>query len=348
MLESINKPNDVKKLPVDSLPYLADEVREYLIETVSRNGGHLASNLGAVELTIALHYVYTLPKDKLIWDVGHQAYTHKILTGRREQFATLRREGGLSGFPRRGESDCDSFDTGHSSNSISAAVGYVKARDLRKLDYNVAAIIGDGAFTGGMAYEALNNAAKLKTNLVIVLNDNNMSISPNVGGISDYLNSIRTSPAYTGLKESVATKLEKIPGVGDDIVKRIRKTKSSIKQLVIPGMFFEDMGITYLGPVDGHNINAMIRILQDAKRVNGPVLVHVLTEKGRGYLPAMRHPSRFHGTGAFDIETGVPVEPGKTCYTDVFATVMRKMGDREPKVVAVTAAMEDGTGLKRF
>ncbi len=348
MLENIKKPNDIKKLQIDELPQLADEIRDFLVDHVSRTGGHLASNLGVVELTMALHYVYTLPKDKLLWDVGHQAYTHKILSGRKEQFDTLRKENGLSGFTRREESSCDAFDSGHSSNSISAGVGYVQAREIRKHNYSVVSIIGDGALTGGMAYEALNNAAQLKTNFVIVLNDNNMSISRNVGGMHNYLGELRTSQAYTGLKDTIAGRLERIPGFGEDLVQQIKKTKSSIKQLVIPGMLFEDMGITYLGPVDGHNVRTLIRVLQEARRVSGPVLVHVVTEKGRGYLPAMRHPERFHGTGAFDPQNGVPLSNGEPTYTDIFSTVMWKMGERNPKVVAVTAAMAEGTGLKRF
>lgn len=348
MLERIKKPNDVKKIPAERLPELAGEIRGFLIESLSRTGGHLASNLGVVELTIALHRVYTLPEDKIIWDVGHQAYTHKILTGRKGEFDHLRQLGGISGFPRRDESPCDALDTGHSSTSLSAALGYVRARDLKGQRYHVAAVIGDGALTGGMAYEAMNNAAELKTNLVIVLNDNEMSISRNVGGISNYLADVRTSSAYTGFKMGLTSALEKIPGIGKGVVDTLRKTKSSIKQLVIPGMFFENMGLTYLGPVNGHNIPQLIKVLSEAKRFEGPVLVHVVTEKGRGYGPAMRHPARFHGTAPFEIETGIPTRKGGPTYTDIFSTVMRKMGDREPDVVAVTAAMATGIGLKRF
>jgi 1-deoxy-D-xylulose-5-phosphate synthase len=347
MLEKIDRPNAIKKLPIEDLPELAGEIRKVLIDTVSRTGGHLASNLGSVELTIALHYVYTLPKDKIIWDVGHQSYTHKILTGRRGAFSTLRREGGISGFPRRSESSCDCWDSGHSSNSISAGLGYVYARDLNQEDYHVVSVIGDGALTGGMAYEALNNAAQLKTNYVIVLNDNNMSISRNVGGMHNYLAALRTSPKYTDWKDSIKTKLGSLPD-GDKVVNSIRRTKNSIKELVLPGMFFEDIGITYMGPVDGHNIRAMIDAFRAAKRMKGPILVHVVTQKGRGYLPATRHPERFHGTCAFDIDTGLPVNNGVTTYTDVFSTVMVKMGERNPKVCAITAAMDEGTGLKRF
>lgn len=348
MLEKIQKPNDIKKIPADQLPALAEEIRKFIIESLSKTGGHLASNLGVVELTIAMHRVFDLPKDKLIWDVGHQSYTHKILTGRKDGFETLRREGGISGFPKRSESDCDVFDTGHSSTSISAGVGYVRARELKKENYSVVSIIGDGALTGGMAYEALNNAASLKSNFIIVLNDNEMSITENVGGMSSYLSGLRTASAYTDFKMDVTKALNRIPGIGPGMVDAMRKTKSSIKQIIIPGMLFEDMGLTYLGPVDGHNIPQLIKTFQEAKRFEGPILVHVLTQKGRGYEPAMRHPARFHGVGPFDVKTGLPVGKSNPTYTDVFSTVMRKMGDRRKDVAAVTAAMMTGVGLKRF
>ena len=348
MLEKIQKPNDIKKIPADQLPALAEEIREFIIESLSKTGGHLASNLGVVELTIAMHRVFDLPKDKLIWDVGHQSYTHKILTGRKDGFETRRREGGISGFPKRSESDCDVFDTGHSSTSISAGVGYVRARELKKENYSVVSIIGDGALTGGMAYEALNNAASLKSNFIIVLNDNEMSITENVGGMSSYLSGLRTASAYTDFKMDVTKALNRIPGIGPGMVDAMRKTKSSIKQIIIPGMLFEDMGLTYLGPVDGHNIPQLIKTFQEAKRFEGPILVHVLTQKGRGYEPAMRHPARFHGAGPFDVKTGLPVGKSNPTYTDVFSTVMRKMGDRRKDVAAVTAAMMTGVGLKRF
>lgn len=348
MLEKIQKPNDIKKIPADQLPALAEEIREFIIESLSKTGGHLASNLGVVELTIAMHRVFDLPKDKLIWDVGHQSYTHKILTGRKDGFETLRREGGISGFPKRSESDCDVFDTGHSSTSISAGVGYVRARELKKENYSVVSIIGDGALTGGMAYEALNNAASMKSNFIIVLNDNEMSITENVGGMSSYLSGLRTASAYTDFKMDVTKALNRIPGIGPGMVDAMRKTKSSIKQIIIPGMLFEDMGLTYLGPVDGHNIPQLIKTFQEAKRFEGPILVHVLTQKGRGYEPAMRHPARFHGAGPFDVKTGLPVGKSNPTYTDVFSTVMRKMGDRRKDVAAVTAAMMTGVGLKRF
>lgn len=349
LLETIKKANDIKKIPPDKFPQLAEEIRAFLLDHVSRTGGHLASNLGAVELTMALHYVFCLPADKVIWDVGHQSYTHKILTGRQEGFDSLRTLGGMSGFPKRSESPCDAYDTGHSSTSISAGVGYVCARDLKGEDYHVISVIGDGALTGGMAYEAINNASALKKNFIIVLNDNEMSISENVGGISSYLSNMRTTEGYFELKAGVKNSLNKIPGLGPAAIKQIHKTKDSLKRLMIPGMFFEDMGLTYLGPINGHDCNRMIQVFQEAKRVSGPVLVHVKTEKGRGYEPAMRHPARFHGTAAFDLEHGIPLNNnGKANYTDIFSTVMRKFGDREEKVVAVTAAMPDGTGLKRF
>lgn len=349
VLEKINHPNDIKNLDKEELPLLAEEIREFLIRTISEGGGHLASNLGVVELTMAMHLVFDLPEDKMIWDVGHQAYTHKLLTGRRENFASLRKFGGMSGFPKRCESSCDCFDTGHSSTSISAGLGYVAARDLQGEDYSVISVIGDGSLTGGMAYEAMNNAARLKTNFIIVLNDNNMSISENVGGMSEYLGSLRTNDAYQELKQGVTDTLKKIPVYGDRVVRKIKRTKSGIKQLFIPGMLFEEMGLTYLGPVDGHNLDRLIRAFHEARKVNGPVLLHVFTKKGKGYAPAERHPARFHGAEPFDISTGVPLHKrAKANYTDVFATVMRKLGDRQENLVAITAAMPDGTGLKRF
>lgn len=348
ILEKIKEANDVKQLSLSECEQLAQEIRDFLIRSLSETGGHLASNLGVVELTIALHRFLHFPEDKLVWDVGHQAYTHKILTGRKEQFATLRKTGGLSGFPKRKESDCDAFDTGHSSTSISAGLGLVQARDLKGENYQVVSVIGDGALTGGMAYEALNNAAELKKNFIIILNDNEMSITRNVGGMSSYLDHIRMAAPYTELKMGVTNALKKIPKVGDGMVDALHKTKSSIKQLVIPEMLFENMGLTYLGPVDGHDMRQLGKVLQEAKRKQGPVLIHVLTEKGRGYEPAMRHPARFHGAAPYEIETGLPKSNGNPSYTDIFSTVMRKFGDREPDVVAVSAAMVPGTGLKRF
>lgn len=348
LLERIEKENDIKKIEKENYPFLAQEIRNFLIEKISVTGGHLASNLGAVELTMALHLSLTLPEDKIIWDVGHQSYTHKLLTGRKDGFDTLRKFHGMSGFPKRKESDCDAFDTGHSSTSVSAGLGMVKARDIQGGSNTIVAVIGDGSLTGGMAYEALNNASRLETNYIIILNDNNMSISENVGGVSKYLNNVRTADKYLGLKEGVYNTLVNMPK-GSSMVKKIRRAKSSVKQLVIPGMFFEDMGITYLGPVDGHDVDDLVRVIAEAKRVKGPVLIHALTEKGKGYTPAERHPARFHGTEPFEIETGIPSNPRTTAnYTDIFSTVMTKLGQRDEKIVAITAAMPDGTGLKRF
>ena len=349
VLEKIQKENDIKKLTPEELELLKDEIRQFLIESISVTGGHLASNLGVVELTMALHLCFDLPKDKIVWDVGHQSYTHKILTGRKDGFSSLRQYGGMSGFPKTDESDCDCFNTGHSSTSISAGLGLATARQVTGEDYHVVSVIGDGALTGGMAYEALNNASSVKGNFIIVLNDNNMSISENVGGISQYLSGFRTADAYRDFKNNVMNSLNHIPIYGERMVKHIRNTKSSIKQLFIPGMFFEEMGIIYLGPVDGSDIKEMCRVFDEAKRVDGPVLVHVLTKKGAGYGPAERYPSRFHGAEPFVIETGLPKNKRtKANYTDVFSTVMKKLGERNPKVVAITAAMAEGTGLRRF
>ena len=348
LLDKIEKANDIKKIDKSDYGELAEEIRQFLIEKISVTGGHLGSNLGAVELTMALHLALNLPEDKIIWDVGHQSYTHKILTGRKDGFDVLRQFHGMSGFPKRKESDYDAFDTGHSSTSISAGLGLVKARDLKGEKTTIVSVIGDGSLTGGMAYEALNNAAKLETNFIVVLNDNNMSISENVGGVSKYLNNIRTATGYLDLKEGIYNALKRKPG-GDGIVNSIRRAKSSFKQLVIPGMFFEDMGVTYLGPVDGHDIEGLIKVIEEAKRVKGAVLVHVITQKGKGYGPAEKHPARFHGAEPFDIETGIPSNPRTVAnYTDVFSTVMCKLGQRDERVVAITAAMPDGTGLKRF
>lgn len=348
-LEKIEKTNDIKEIGAENYDALAEEIRQFLIKSISVTGGHLGSNLGAVELTMALHLALNLPEDKIIWDVGHQSYTHKILTGRRDGFVNLRKYGGISGFPKRKESDCDCFDTGHSSTSISAGLGMVRARDLEGGNNTIVSVIGDGSLTGGMAYEALNNASRLDTNFIIVLNDNNMSISENVGGISKYLNNIRTTDMYLDLKEGVYNSLYGKSKYGNKLVSQIRRVKSSFKQLVVPGMFFEDMGITYLGPVDGHDIQAMMRMLREARKIKKAVLVHVITQKGKGYAPAERHPARFHGAEPFDIDTGIPSNPrAKASYTDVFSTVMCKLGQRDEKVVAITAAMPDGTGLKRF
>ena len=349
LLEKIQKENDIKQLKPEELEELAEEIRRFLIEKISVTGGHLASNLGVVELTMALHLAFELPQDKMIWDVGHQSYTHKILTGRRAGFDDLRKYGGMSGFPKRKESACDAFDTGHSSTSISAGLGYVAARDIRGEDHSVISIIGDGSMTGGMAYEALNNASRLRSNFIIVLNDNNMSISENVGGMSRYLNGLRTAEAYTGLKKGVEDTLMKIPVQGEKILYQMKKTKSGLKQLLVPGMFFEDMGITYLGPVDGHDIRKLYKIFQEAKRVDHAVLVHVLTQKGKGYAPAEENPSRFHGIVPFDIETGeVKQKSTKDSYTDIFSKVFCDIAKQNESVVGITAAMADGTGLSRF
>ncbi len=349
LLEKIQKENDIKQLKPEELEKLAEEIRQFLVEKISVTGGHLASNLGVVELTMALHLAFELPQDKMIWDVGHQSYTHKILTGRRAGFDDLRKYGGMSGFPKRKESECDAFDTGHSSTSISAGLGYVAARDIKGEEHSVISIIGDGAMTGGMAYEALNNASRLKSNFIIVLNDNNMSISENVGGMSRYLNGLRTAEAYTGLKKGVEDTLMKIPVQGEKILYQMKKTKSGLKQLFVPGMFFEDMGITYLGPVDGHDIRKLYKTFQEAKRVDHAVLVHVLTKKGKGYVPAEENPSRFHGIVPFDIETGEAKEKSsKDSYTDIFSKVFCDIAKQNDAVVGITAAMADGTGLARF
>lgn len=349
LLEKIQKENDIKQLKPEELEKLAEEIRQFLVEKISVTGGHLASNLGVVELTMALHLAFELPQDKMIWDVGHQSYTHKILTGRRAGFDDLRKYGGMSGFPKRKESECDAFDTGHSSTSISAGLGYVAARDIKGEEHSVISIIGDGAMTGGMAYEALNNASRLKSNFIIVLNDNNMSISENVGGMSRYLNGLRTAEAYAGLKKGVEDTLMKIPVQGEKILYQMKKTKSGLKQLFVPGMFFEDMGITYLGPVDGHDIRKLYKTFQEAKRVDHAVLVHVLTKKGKGYVPAEENPSRFHGIVPFDIETGEAKEKSsKDSYTDIFSKVFCDIAKQNDAVVGITAAMADGTGLARF
>lgn len=349
VLEKIKKPNDIKRLQPEEFGLLAEEIRSFLIEKISETGGHLASNLGVVELTMALHLAFDLPEDKLIWDVGHQAYTHKLLTGRKEDFGMLRQHGGISGFPKRRESDCDAFDTGHSSTSISAGLGLVCARDLMQQKHSVVSVIGDGSMTGGMAYEAMNNAATLKTNFIIVLNDNNMSISENVGGISRYLTGLRTNTGYNDFKEGLSSALSRIPVLGDALVYRLKQTKSSIKQLLIPGMFFEEMGITYLGPVDGHNIQQMMQVFQEAKKVRHAVLVHVLTKKGKGYRPAEMNPSKFHGVSPFHVSTGKPKEQKRQPdYTDVFSDQICRLAAEDERIVAVTAAMPGGTGLSRF
>ena len=349
VLDKIQKANDIKTLTPEELRQIPEEIRHFLVEKISHTGGHLASNLGVVELTMALHLSLDLPKDKIIWDVGHQSYTHKLLTGRRDGFDDLRKYGGMSGFPKRKESACDAFDTGHSSTSISAGLGYVQAREIQKEHYRVVSVIGDGSLTGGMAYEALNNAAQLKSNFMIVLNDNNMSISRNVGGVSRYLSGIRTAEAYTGFKKGVEDSLRRVPVVGEVIAQRVKNAKNAVKQLMVPGMFFEDMGITYLGPVDGHDIRKLRRVIREAKRIQHGVLIHVLTKKGKGYQPAEINPSKYHGTGPFVVDTGE--QTGKTprdTYTDIFSKVLCDEAKRKEHLVAITAAMADGTGLARF
>lgn len=349
ILELINGPEDIKKLTGKELDILRQEIRDFLIGKISRTGGHLASNLGVVELTMAIYLVFDLPKDKIIWDVGHQSYTHKILSGRKGEFDDLRQYGGMSGFPKRKESPCDAFDTGHSSTSISAGLGLAQARDVSGQDHFVVSVIGDGALTGGMAYEALNNAARMKKNFIIILNDNNMSISENVGGISRYLNGIRTGDGYLDLKKYVTNVLSRIPVIGDELIDKISRTKNGIKQLLIPGMLFENMGITYLGPVDGHDVKALARALKEAKKLDHAVLVHVITKKGKGYEPAEKNPARFHGVDPFDVLTGESKKEKKNpSYTDVFSKTICQLAEKDPKITAVTAAMPDGTGLKRF
>ena len=346
LLDLIEGPNDLKKVPQNELDALAEEIRRFLVRNVSITGGHLASNLGVVELTIALHLALDLPNDKIVWDVGHQSYTHKILTGRKDGFMKLRQYGGISGFPKRAESECDVYDSGHSSTSISAALGMAHARDLLGEKRTIVAVIGDGAMTGGVAYEALNDVAGLASNLIIILNDNNMSISPNVGGLSSYLSEIRTSNGYIQLRDKIHDSLnDAVPGV----VKGISRAKQSIKSLMVPGMFFEEMGITYLGPIDGHNIKSILKSIEDAKRVNKPVLIHVCTKKGKGYLPAERKPAQFHGTPPFVVKTGQPAKAEEIdSYTDVFSSEVLKIAEADPAMVAITAAMEDGVGLRSF
>ncbi|MDF2887054.1 MAG: deoxyxylulose-5-phosphate synthase [Lacrimispora sp.] len=349
ILELINGPDDIKNFSKQELTVLSQEIRDFLIEKISTTGGHLASNLGVVELTMAIYLAFDLPEDKIVWDVGHQSYTHKILSGRRMEFDELRQYGGMSGFPKRKESPCDAFDTGHSSTSISAGLGLAQARDVLGEGHFVVSVIGDGSLTGGMAYEALNNAAQMKKNFVIILNDNNMSISENVGGMSTYLNSIRTGNGYLDLKKYVTNTLSRIPVIGDTLIDRISRTKNGIKQLLIPGMLFENMGITYLGPVDGHNLKALTRTLKEAKKLDHAVLVHVITKKGKGYIPAENNPSKFHAVDPFDILTGKSKKEKRVIsYTDVFSKTICRLAKDDKKIVAVTAAMPDGTGLKRF
>lgn len=349
ILNQIQQANDIKNIDSSEYKQLAREIRRFLITNISKTGGHLASNLGVVELTMALHLISELPEDKIVWDVGHQAYTHKILTGRKEGFQRLRKYEGMSGFPKRSESECDCFDTGHSSTSISVALGLAKARDLSGQDNTVVAVIGDGALSGGMAFEALNNAARLKSNLIIVLNDNNMSISENVGGMSKYLDKIRTNQKYIGMKDDIETALRKVPHIGESIVRKVKRSKDSIKRLFIPGMLFEDMGITYIGPIDGHNIEQLVKAFNNAKKLNRAVIVHVITKKGKGYKLAEKDPSKYHGVEPFDVNSGeVNTKSTKESYTKVFSDTLLDIAKEDPKVVAITAAMPTGTGLSAF
>ena len=348
MLEKIESPDDVKKLTTEEKKELATEIRKYILDIVSKNGGHLASNLGVVELTIALHSVFNVPEDKIVWDVGHQAYVHKILTGRKEQLKTLRKLDGIAGFPKTKESKADCFNTGHSSTSISAALGMARARDIQGKDNSVIAVIGDGALTGGMALEALNDAGYSKCRMTVILNDNEMSISPNRGGLNKFLGKLRTKKLYTRTNNLVKRKIIKIPVIGKYIVRIVQKIKRTLKQLVISKMFFEDIGFTYLGPVDGHNIEELESILQTSKQVKGPVLIHVLTKKGKGYEIAEKNSDKFHATGPFDLETGKPLKEKGADYSKVFGDKLVELANKNDKIVAITAAMADGTGLKRF
>lgn len=349
LLNTINSPEDVKKLSEQQLEQLAQEIRQFMISVISKTGGHLAPNLGVVELTLALHRVFSTPKDKLVFDVGHQAYVHKIITGRREQFPTLRQYGGLSGFPKRSESEHDAFGTGHSSTSISAALGMAVARDLQGEDYDVVAVIGDGSMTGGMAFEGLNNAGDLHKRMIVVLNDNEMSISKNVGAMSEYLYQLRTGETYNKIKSDIEGWLKNME-FGTDVLKAIRRLKGSVKYLMVPSSIFEELGYTYLGPIDGHDLNALQDVFHAAKKIDGPVLVHVLTKKGKGYAPAEESPNKFHGTGPYELETGKKIANPNApiTYTEVFGNTLTDMAKEDKKIVGITAAMPDGTGLSTF
>ncbi|MGI5866514.1 MAG: 1-deoxy-D-xylulose-5-phosphate synthase [Syntrophaceticus schinkii] len=347
-LETIMTPSDLKKLTFDQMERLAQEIRSYLLEVVSRTGGHLAPNLGVVELSIALHYVFNSPQDKIIWDVGHQSYVHKILTGRREELKTLRQFKGLSGFPKRSESVHDCFETGHSSTSISAALGFALARDLKQEKNSVIAVIGDGALTGGMAYEALNHAGQLGTRLIVILNDNEMSITRNVGAMSGYLSRLRTDPLYHRSKEDVREVLQRIPNIGPKMFKAAERFKDSVKYLLVSGMLFEELGFTYLGPIDGHNLRILNQVLERARLLPGPVLLHVKTIKGKGYPPAEKQPNKFHGIGPFDLKTGKTRPRRVPTFTEVFGKAVIKIAEDHPELVAITAAMSEGTGLCEF
>ncbi len=349
ILDTINSPADVKALSMEELKQLAEEIRQLLISVIAKTGGHLAPNLGVVELTLALHRVFSTPEDKIVFDVGHQAYIHKIITGRREQFPTLRQYGGLSGFPKRSESAHDAFGTGHSSTSISAALGMAVARDIKRQDYNVIAVIGDGSMTGGMAFEALNNAGTLHKRMIVVLNDNEMSISKNVGAMSEYLYHLRTGETYNKIKHDLEGWLKNMD-FGSDVLKALRRLKGSVKYLMVPTSIFEELGFTYLGPIDGHDLPTLIEVMQAAKKIDGPVLVHVLTKKGKGYKPAEESPNKFHGTGPFEIATGKKITNPNApiTYTEVFGKALTELANEDKDIIGITAAMPDGTGLSAF
>ena len=350
ILDNINSPSDLKKLSYNELETLSAELRDYIINVVSENGGHLASNLGVVELTLALHRIFDTPVDKIVWDVGHQSYIHKIVTGRRESFTTLRKKGGISGFPKRAESVHDAFETGHSSTSISAALGMAKARDLAGENYSVVAVIGDGALTGGMSFEALNHAGDFPTNFIVILNDNEMSISHNIGGLSNYLSRLRTEPAYFRLKVRIEAILNKIPVVGGSMFRMAEKLRDWLKYLVVPGVFFEELGFKYFGPIDGHDIRKLEDVIKRAKSYNGyPVLIHVVTVKGKGYSIAENKPSKYHGISPFFVETGeLKTKDSNKTYSDVFGDTLLELAKENKKIVAVSAAMVEGTGLAGF
>ena len=348
-LQQIKSPDDIRQLKIPELKVLAQEIREELIQVVSENGGHLAPNLGVVELTLALHMVFHTPEDKIIWDVGHQSYVHKLLTGRYEQFHTVRTLNGLSGFPKRSESVHDAFGAGHSSTSISAAVGFAKARDLRGDNNNVIAVIGDGAMTGGMAFEALENAGQMGSNLIVILNDNEMSIDPNVGAMAEYLSRARSNPAYTKSKEDVEELLKKIPGIGDKMFKAADRLKDSLKYLLVPGVLFEEFGVKYYGPVNGHDLSALMAVLENVKGMDRPVLIHVETKKGKGYAPAEKNPDLFHGVSPFHIQTGeLKKKSVLPSYTSVFGKTLTQLGAQDNRIVGITAAMGKGTGINIF
>lgn len=349
ILENYKDLEDLKKMNIEDMTEFAKEIRSFIVKTVSENGGHLSSNLGVVELTLALHKVFNTQKDRIIWDVGHQSYIHKLLTGRKDDFHTLRQYKGMSGFPKRAESIHDAFDTGHSSTSISAGLGYAMSRDIKKENYNVVSVIGDGAMTAGMAFEALNHAGDTKSDLIVVLNDNEMSISENVGGLSRYLEGVRTMQTYSKVKEDVESIFNTIPAIGKKMFKTAERAKDSFKYFLVPGMFFEDLGFKYFGPIDGHDISEVMSVLRRAKKVGGPVLVHVITKKGKGYKPAEEKPDVFHGASSYDIETGEPLKKCETeTYSDVLGNALVELAEEDERIVAITAAMPSGTGLDNF